>query len=70
MKDASNHPIASWRRDKGVTQSALADLLGVEAMTVSRWETGAALPRPKLWAKIKAETGVTPEELARARSGA
>lgn len=70
MKDASNHPLASWRRTKGITQGTLGELLGVEAMTVSRWENGSALPRPKLWPKIKDVTGVTPEQLAASRAGA
>ena len=32
------------RREKGLTQQALAEALGVSGRTVSRWETGVNLP--------------------------
>ena len=32
------------RLNRGMTQSALADVLGVSDRAVSRWETGAACP--------------------------
>lgn len=32
------------RRDKGITQEQLAEILGVSGRTVSRWETGTNLP--------------------------
>lgn len=32
------------RRDRGLTQQQLADILGVQQRVVSRWETGAAAP--------------------------
>lgn len=31
-----------WREAHGLTQSQLARLLGVESVTISRWERGAA----------------------------
>jgi transcriptional regulator with XRE-family HTH domain len=68
MKDTPDHPLASWRRANRLTQDALGDLLGVEAMTVSRWENGSSLPRTKLWPKIREVTGVTPEQLAASRA--
>lgn len=34
------------REELGLGQEALADTLGVSQQTVSRWETGLALPRP------------------------
>ena len=36
--------IARLRREKGVTQEALAAELGVTAQAVSKWETGRSLP--------------------------
>lgn len=36
--------IKSIRQENGYSQSELGDLLGVSANTVSRWETGKALP--------------------------
>lgn len=36
--------IAKARREKGLTQSRLAQLVGVEPHTVSRWERGQQSP--------------------------
>jgi DNA-binding XRE family transcriptional regulator len=32
--------LQSWRKEAGLTQTGLAALLGVDTMTVSRWERG------------------------------
>lgn len=32
------------RKEKGITQEALAEILGVTGRTVSRWETGSNMP--------------------------
>lgn len=37
--------IARARRAQGLSQSALARQLGVESMTISRWERGENAPR-------------------------
>ena len=37
--------ITDWRKNKGIGQKALAELLGVDANTVSQWERGVANPR-------------------------
>lgn len=36
--------IAKARQEKGITQTELADKMSVTRQTVSRWETGAAVP--------------------------
>ena len=36
--------IAQARREQGITQLELADKMSVTRQTVSRWETGAAVP--------------------------
>ena len=32
------------RKEKGITQEAFAEIIGVSARTVSRWETGSNMP--------------------------
>ena len=36
--------IAALRKAKGLTQEQLADMLGVSAPAVSKWETGSSYP--------------------------
>lgn len=36
--------IAELRKDKGITQSELADFLGVSFQSVSKWENGITMP--------------------------
>ena len=36
--------IGTLRRQRGLTQSALSEMLGVTVQAVSKWETGRALP--------------------------
>lgn len=45
--------IKSLRSRLGLTQQALADLIGVSVLTVNRWENGQARPRPLAWEKIE-----------------
>ena len=54
------------RRSSGLTQKQLADELGVESITVSRWErevTSPSLPRLRRIAEL---TGTTMSDLVRA----
>lgn len=57
------NPLKAWRNRKQLSQADLAVLLGVKAMTVSRWERGVLLPRKKLWSKIEETTGIVPTQL-------
>lgn len=34
--------LAALRREKGLTQEKLADMLGISAPAVSKWETGVS----------------------------
>ncbi|MDX3883588.1 MAG: helix-turn-helix transcriptional regulator [Sphingomonas sp.] len=36
--------LGDWRRERGLTQQAVADELGCVISTVARWETGARVP--------------------------
>ena len=38
--------IAAVRRERGYTQRALAEALGLSEKTVSKWECGKGLPEP------------------------
>lgn len=62
----SENPIKAWRerdRDHKVSQEALAKLIGVKPMTVSRWERGSHLPNKRHWPKIEEATGIAPSQL-------
>lgn len=52
--------IRTLREALGLTQAALADRLGVDAMTISRWERGTVKPRAsavKAMDKLRRESG-------------
>ena len=55
--------ICSLRKDKGLTQSALAELLNISNRTVSKWETGDGMPDISLLPDIAKVLGVTTDEL-------
>ena len=54
-----NERIKQLRKEKGLTQSQLADALGVTDKAVSKWEVGEANPDISLLAKISEIFGVT-----------
>ncbi len=62
--------LALWLKNRRITQAALADLVGVEQATVSRWVTGAGRPESPFRDAIASITGVeatswlTPRERA------
>lgn len=51
------------REELNLTQEDLADQVGVEGMTVSRWERGESLPRRKFWPKLQEITGLEIAEI-------
>lgn len=55
------------RKEKGMTQSALAERLGVTNKAVSKWETGEAMPETGLLLPISEIFGVTVDELLNGR---
>jgi DNA-binding XRE family transcriptional regulator len=59
----SENPLKVWRDEKELTQAQLGQLIGVDAMTISRWERGDHLPRKKHWPSIEKETGISASEL-------
>lgn len=51
------------RKEKGMTQAALAEQLGVTNKAVSKWETGEAMPETNLLLPLAEIFGVTVDEL-------
>lgn len=58
---SDSHPIADYRKRQvpPLTQDDLGDLIGVDGMTVSRWERGENPPRGKNLKKIQELTGLS-----------
>lgn len=59
------HPLKAFRQRQTppLTQTALAELLGVSRASVSRWESGLRLPEEDLLPTIAEKTGIDPGEL-------
>lgn len=55
--------LAELRREKGLTQQALGERLGVTNKTISRWETGCYLPDVEMLSLLSKEFGVSINEL-------
>lgn len=55
------------RKERGMTQSALAERLGVTNKAVSKWETGEAMPETSLLLPLSEIFGVTVDELLNGR---
>lgn len=55
--------MAELRREKGLTQQALGERLGVTNKTISRWETGCYLPDVEMLSLLSREFGVSINEL-------
>ncbi len=62
--------IAELRKLSGLSQARLADLVGTAVETISRLETGAAMPSLARLAAIGQALGVELHELLRIRPGA
>lgn len=55
--------IAELRKERGLTQRELADLLAISDKTVSKWERGSGLPEVSLMMPLCGELGITVNEL-------
>lgn len=55
--------IAKLRKEKGLTQSQLAEMINVSNKTISRWETGEGYPEITLVMPLAKALGVTTDYL-------
>ncbi len=55
--------IATLRQEKGLTQAALGELVGVSNKTVSRWETGSCMPGAAMLQKLSETFSLSINEL-------
>lgn len=52
------------RKEKGLSQAQLAELLFVSRSTVAKWENGLGLPNPESMERLEQEFGITKEDIA------
>lgn len=50
--------ISKFRKEKGLTQKELADKLGIQSKTVSKWECGWGCPDASYWVQLSDILGV------------
>lgn len=55
--------ISSLRKEKGLSQQALSDILGVSPKTISKWECAKGLPDISMLKKISEVFDITTDEL-------
>ena len=55
--------IAKLRKKKNLTQKNIADALGIQSKTVSKWECGLGCPDLSLWPELSAILGVDMNQL-------
>jgi transcriptional regulator with XRE-family HTH domain len=60
---ASKHPLQAYRERHDLSQEALADLIGVKAATISRWEQRKRTPRGADLDKISEVTAIPKAEI-------
>lgn len=65
MSRSLESPIVKFRNLRGITQKALADILGVSEQTVSNWEVGRTEPKlsPSQYKTLLRVLQITPEQL-------
>lgn len=57
--------LAEWRENRGLTQERLGERVGVEKMTVSRWERGIAALNTNVMQALADALAIEPEDLWR-----
>lgn len=68
MNESIGNRIAKYRKQKNLTQEALAEQLGVSSQAVSKWETDVSCPDISLLPKLCGVLGITTDELLTGKS--
>ena len=68
MKETIGNRIAKYRKEKGLTQEALASLMGVSSQAVSKWETDASCPDISALPQLCKVLGISTDELLTGKS--
>lgn len=63
MNESIGNRISKFRKAKGLTQEALANLMGVSSQAVSKWETDASCPDITALPQLCRILGITADEL-------
>ncbi len=69
MVESFGDRLKELRKSAGVTQSKLAETLGVHLQTVSKWERGVCEPDLSVLGEIASALGVTLEKLLGQKEG-
>lgn len=59
----NNHPLAIYRRKQRISCEAFANSIGLDRITVWRWENGKRKPSPSQVEKLSKVTGIPVREL-------
>lgn len=68
MNETIGNRIAKYRKAKGLTQEALANLMGVSSQAVSKWETDASCPDISALPQLCRVLGISTDELLTGKS--
>lgn len=68
MNETIGNRISKYRKQKGLTQEALANLMGVSSQAVSKWETDASCPDISVLPQLCRLLGITTDELLTGKS--
>jgi tellurite methyltransferase len=63
MRDTLAGNISRYRKDLGLTQEMLADMLGITFQAVSKWETAQSVPDTALFPSLAQALGVSIDKL-------
>ena len=63
-----NH-LSKLRKEAGLTQGQLAELVGVTASAVKAWENGRRVPSQRCLGALHQALGMTPADIARVALG-